>query len=107
MGIIMDDFDGTISDMVKMDYRTADVFKKYQLGYCCTAAISLKSACEVKGIDYELISNELKEATRNLVLPNNLPFDEWKIDFLIDFISNIHHAYIYRVVPSVCSTLET
>jgi regulator of cell morphogenesis and NO signaling len=105
--IVMDDFGGVISDIVKLDYRTADVFKKYQLNYCCSGSVSLISACEAKGIDFELISNDLKEATRNLVLPNNLPFDEWKIDFLIDFISNIHHAYIYRAIPSLCSTLET
>jgi regulator of cell morphogenesis and NO signaling len=105
--IIMDDFDGAISDIVKLDYRTADVFKKYQLSYCCSGSVSLKSACEVKGIDFDLISNDLKEATRNLVLPNNLPFDEWKIDFLIDFITNIHHVYIYRTMPPLCSTLES
>ena len=105
--IVMDDFDCVISDIVKLDYRTADVFKKYQLSFCCSGAISLKSACEVKGIDFELISNELKEATRNLILPNNLPFDEWKIDFLIDFITNIHHAYVYRVIPSLSSSLES
>lgn len=103
----MIDFDCAISDIVRLDYRTADVFKKYQLGFCYSMAISLKSACEAKGIDYEQISNELKEATRNLILPNNLPFGEWNIDFLIDFIINIHHAYIYRVAPSLCSTLES
>lgn len=105
--MVMDYFEGAISDIVKLDYRTADVFKKYQLSYCCSGSVSLKSACEVKGIDFELILNELKEATRNLILPNNLPFDEWKIDFLIDFITNIYHDYIYRVIPSHNSTLES
>jgi len=103
----MDDFNHPISDIVKMDYRTADVFKKYQLNYCCSGAVSLKSACEMKGIDFDLISIELKEATRNLILPNYLPFDEWKIDFLIDFIINIYHDYIYRVIPLYSSTLES
>ena len=104
--IVMDDFDCPIGDIVKLDYRTAEVFNKYQLSFCCKGPVSLKSACEAKGIDFEFISNELKEATRNLILPNNLPFDEWEIDFLIDFITNIHHVYIYRVIPSLCSNLE-
>jgi regulator of cell morphogenesis and NO signaling len=103
----MIDFDCAISDIVKLDYRTADVFIKYHLSYCCSGAISLKSACELKGIEIEQISNDLKEATRNLVLPNNLPYKEWKIDFLIDFITNIHHAYIYQTIPPLCSTLES
>ncbi len=74
MSIVMDDFDCPISDIVKLDYRTAEVFKKYQLSFCCKGSVSLKSACEAKGIDFEFISNELKEATRNLILPNNLSF---------------------------------
>jgi regulator of cell morphogenesis and NO signaling len=103
----MDVFESPISDIVKLDYRTADVFKKYQLSFCCNGSISLKSACEAKGIDFENITNELKEATQNLILPNNLPFDEWKIDFLIDFITNIHHAYIYQAIPLLHTTLES
>ena len=103
----MVEFDCAITDIVKLDYRTADVFKKYQLSFCGIGSVSLKSVCEAKGIDFELISNELKEATRNLILPNNLSFEEWKVDFLIDFITNIHHVYIYRVIPSLCSTLES
>jgi regulator of cell morphogenesis and NO signaling len=103
----MNDFDSSISDIVKWDYRTADVFKKYQLSFCCSGAVQLKSACEVRGIDFGLISTELEEATRNRMLPNNLPFDEWNIDFLIDFIVHIHHAYIYRVIPSLSASLES
>ncbi len=56
---MMDEFEYTISDLVKKDYRTADVFRKYHLSYCCSGNIPLKSACEAKGIDlkkYLLIS---------------------------------------------------
>lgn len=57
----MDDFDCAISDIVKLDYRTADVFKKYQLSFCCSGSVSLKSACEVRGIDFDRVSDELKK----------------------------------------------
>src|SRR5450432_3013148 len=103
----MEDFDCPISDIVKMDYRTADVFKKYQLSYCGAGLVSLKLICAAQGIDFEFLSSELRDATRNLILPNNLAFNEWKIDFLIDFITNIHHSYIYREIPPLRSTLES
>jgi regulator of cell morphogenesis and NO signaling len=103
----MDDFNGSISDIVKKDYRTADVFKKHQLSFCCSGNILLKSACEAKGIDFEVLSAELRVATRDLRISNDLPFDEWKIDFLIDFITNIHHTYLYQSVPSLTATLES
>jgi len=102
-----DDFDRSISDIVKQDYRTADVFKKHQLSFCCSGAMLLKPTCEARGIDYELLSNELQDSKRNLILPNNLPFDEWKLDFLVDFITNIHHRYIYQVIPLLSTSLES
>ena len=104
---MMDDFDRPISDIVKMDYRTADVFKKYQLGFCCTGNAALKTACEARGLDFGSVSSELKESTKNLMLPNFLPFDEWKIDFLIDYITNVHHTYIYMVIPSLSESLKS
>ena len=103
----MDEFDFPISDIVKKDYRTADVFKKYQLSFCCSGAVPLKSACEARGIDFALISIELEESTRTRILPNNLRYEEWSIDFLTDFIAHIYHDYIYRVIPSLGTTLES
>ena len=104
---MMDDFDRPIRDIVKTDYRTAEVFKKYQLGFCCTGNIDLKKACEAKGIDFGVLSLDLKESTKNLVLPNFLPFNEWRIEFLIDYISNIHHTYLYMVIPSLSESLKS
>ncbi len=104
---MIDDFEGSISDMVKKDYRTADVFRKHQLSFCCSGNIPLKSACEARGIDFEVLSAELRFSTRDLRISNDLPFDEWKIDFLIDFISNVHHNYLYQTVPSLATTLES
>ncbi|HEX3079468.1 MAG TPA: DUF542 domain-containing protein [Puia sp.] len=104
---MMDELECSISDIVKKDFRTADVFKKYQISFCCGGAMSLKEACDAKGIDPDRISAELKESARRITIPNSLPFDEWKIEFLIDFITHIHHTYIYRVIPPLSAELES
>jgi regulator of cell morphogenesis and NO signaling len=101
------DLDRPIRDIVKTDYRTADIFKKYQLGFCCTGNVALKTACEAKGIDFEVLSLELKDSTKNLMLSNFLPFNEWRIEFLIDYISNVHHTYLYMVIPSLSESLKS
>jgi regulator of cell morphogenesis and NO signaling len=104
---MMEEFEYTISDLVKKDYRTADVFRKYQLSYCCSGNIPLKSACEAKGIDIEEVSADLRRSTRDFGFSNNLPFDEWTADFLIDFITHVHHAYLYKTLPALSATLES
>jgi regulator of cell morphogenesis and NO signaling len=102
-----DQFDRPIREIVKMDYRTADVFKKHQLGYCCSGIVPLKSACEAKGIDYGMLTAELRESTKNITVSNLLPFDDWSIGFLVDYITNVHHAYLYQVIPSLTLSLES
>ena len=95
----------TISDIVRSDYRTADVFKKHGINFCCSGNISLESACSVRNIDCSLLVVELEEATRSICLPNGLRFTEWKIGFLADYIQHVHHDYLYQILPSLESSL--
>jgi len=96
----------TVSAIVEADYRTADVFRKYSVGYCCGGKRSLKLACEIQGINILVILNELKEATRNLVINNQLDFSEWDIDFIINYILNVHHRYIEKSLPQTKQILN-
>lgn len=93
--------ESTISDIIRSDYRTADVFKKHNINFCCSGQVSLQEACTLIHLDYKSILNELEEATKNIHLPNNLQFNQWKIDFLVDYIINVHHAYLYQAIPSI------
>ena len=93
--------DSYISEIVSNDYRTADVFKKFGINYCCSGQISILEACKAKAIEYTIIDEELRNATREIYVSNTTRFSEWRIDFLIDYIINIHHAYLYEALPSL------
>jgi regulator of cell morphogenesis and NO signaling len=93
------DFTGSVADIVNADYRTEEVFRKYNINYCCGAKVSIEESCTSRNIDYNEMINELEWVTRNIVISNNLPFDQWEVDFLIDYIFNIHHTYIYQTIP--------
>ena len=92
-------FDKTVAEIVRADYRTADVFKKFGINYCCGGKVLLEEACFGKEISYPLVVQEVEKATRTISLSNNLQFDSWKIDFLIDYLVNVHHAYLYNTLP--------
>jgi len=91
----------TISQIVQSDYRTADVFKKHNINFCCGGQVSLQTTCMLGDHNYNRILNDLEEATRDIHLSNILQFDQWKIDFLIDYIMNVHHAYLYQAIPTL------
>ena len=96
-----------VSDIVSHDYRTADVFRKYEIEYCCGGKWSLDVVCMMKGLDIELLKKELEQSTRNVHVSNSLRFDEWRIDFLVDYIVNVHHHYMKQVMPEIKKMLRS
>ena len=101
----LDIFNKSVADIVKSDYRTAAIFKQHGINYCCGGQVSLIEACIIKRIDYKSLKDELSDATKNVHVNNALQFANWKIDFLIDYIINVHHAYLDVTVPALKSAM--
>jgi len=95
-----------VSDIVAQDYRTADIFSKYGIEYCCGGKWPLEVACKARGLDVNTITEELEYSIRNVMLPNVIDFNKWNIDFLIDYIINVHHEYLRTSIPNVLDQLE-
>ena len=95
-----------VSDIVTQDYRTADVFRKYDIEYCCGAKWSLDTICLMKGLNIRELKSELEQATRNIQVSNKLHFDEWPIDFLADYVVNVHHSYLKHSMPEIKESLK-
>lgn len=91
----------TISDIVRADYRTADVFKKYDINYCCSGQMTLASACATRKVDIESVLSELTEATRNIHVSRSIRFKDWNIGFLIEYIVNLHHQFLAHAIPAI------
>ena len=98
-----DAFAGTI---VRKYYRTAEVFKQYGIEYCCGAKWPLKMLCEVKGLDIDSLLVDLQRASRVIEIHHALPFEDWKIDFLTDYIINVHHQYLKQSLPALKTALQ-
>lgn len=103
--MLVQDFNKTVSDIVLSDYRTAEVFRKYGISYCCSNKESLLETCTSRNLNYNTILEELSDATKNISVPNTLEFSRWKIDFLIEYIVNVHHAYMVMSVPALEAAL--
>ncbi|HUM97801.1 MAG TPA: DUF542 domain-containing protein [Chitinophagaceae bacterium] len=96
----------TISEIVNDDYRSADVFKKHGIEYCCGGNRSLSEACNIKGIDEKLIIHELEVAMEDTNTSNTVNFSVWDTDFLIDYIVMVHHQYLRNALPRVKEYVE-
>ena len=88
----------TLSQIVTTNFKAAAVFEKYNLDFCCRGNKLISEACSEKGIDVHTVEEELN----NLVSDNketDSRFNEWSLDFLIEYIINNHHNYIRNIVP--------
>jgi len=88
------------------DYRTSSVFRKYNIDYCCGGKLPLQMVCELRGLDTEQVKKELYNSLRNISVSNSLIFNDWSIDFLIDYIRHIHHSYLVICLPEIADILE-
>lgn len=95
----------TVTQIVQENYKTAAVFKQHGISYCCGGNLSLEEACQSATVNLENLLSELELATRPLSISNRIPFQDWKLGFLIDFITHVHHGYLKITLPELETTL--
>jgi regulator of cell morphogenesis and NO signaling len=96
----------TLGDIVAKDLRKAEVFKKYGLDFCCGGKKTVKEACAEKGLDVAMIEKELQNSDKSVSTARPLPYNDWNLDFLADYIVNTHHSYVKKTIPDVRSYAE-
>lgn len=95
----------SIGSFVANDYRTASVFQKYGIDFCCKGGISIDEVCESKKINTGQLLAELAEVSGQ---PGNeaTDFKSWPPDLLADYIEKKHHRYITDTTPSLKQFLD-
>lgn len=92
--------DETIGQIAAKDLRKAQIFKKYGLDFCCGGKKTVKQACAEKGLDVTKIEQELQQADK-MPASRPLPYGDWSVDFLADYIVNTHHSYVRKNLPDI------
>jgi regulator of cell morphogenesis and NO signaling len=83
----------TIGEYVAKDFRTAAIFSKYGIDFCCRGNRTIEEATEKKDTDTKVIMEQINAvlATNN---NNTIDFNSWPIDLLVDYIEKKHHRYV-------------
>jgi regulator of cell morphogenesis and NO signaling len=89
----------TLSEIVRRNYKTSEVFEKYNLDFCCRGDKLLTDACEERGVDSSVVFEELQSIKSDS--RNSENYSNRDLDFLIDYIVNTHHAYINKMIPVI------
>jgi regulator of cell morphogenesis and NO signaling len=89
----------SLSEIVTNNFKSAAVFEKYGLDFCCHGNKSIPEACEEKGISVEEVLTQLKTINENKSEQNHEQYAQWALDFLADYIVYVHHKYVRNIIP--------
>jgi regulator of cell morphogenesis and NO signaling len=95
-----------VTDVVTKDYRTAAVFRKYGIDYCCGGKFPLDKSCLLRGLDVQDLIKDLENAIQHFPVSDSIKFTEWNLDFLMDYIMHIHHEYLKTTLPLLAVSLR-
>ena len=88
----------TVKDMVTADYRTAFIFERYAIDFCCGGKKTLDAACAEAGVDPRAVRQYLAMLSLGTILQPE-QFGDWPVDALVEHIVQKHHAYVRRMSP--------
>ena len=83
----------TIGEYVAKDFRTAAVFSKYGIDFCCKGNRTIEEACDKKGLDFNEIEKEVAQLLETKS-DGAIDFRSWPSDLLIDYIEKTHHRFV-------------
>ena len=95
----------SIGEFVAEDYRTAVVFQKYGIDFCCKGGRTIDEVCENKKIASEELLADLDEVVKQNN-NQNTDFQTWSLDLLADYIEKTHHRYIVEKTPALRQYLD-
>lgn len=90
-----------VGQIVALNYRAAQVFEKYGIGFCCKGGITIAKACENHRVNLQTVLDELKASLRE---KNAIPFAGLNLSELAAYIVK-HHAFVERSIPPLKALL--
>ncbi len=96
----------TIGKIVAVNFRTAEVFKKYGIDFCCKGNRLLVDVCKEKKLDFAAIEEEVLVVMEAL---QSIPEDQYKsmpLDELATHIESSHHTYVRQSIPVLLGYLN-
>ena len=95
----------SLAQIVTGNHKTASVFEKYHLDFCCKGKRTLQQACAETNLDTDIVLAELAgvktDGPAGQKDPTLLTLEE-----LSEYIVTIHHSYVKNELPLISGYLQ-
>ena len=96
----------SLAQIVTNDHRTAAIFEKYHLDFCCKGKRPLLQACTEQHLPVDEIVSELETVLQQDSKNTMINFDTLSLTQLADYIENTHHDYVKKESPQILAYLQ-
>lgn len=94
-----------IGELVAADYRTASVFKKNGIDFCCNGNRNIEEGCKKRNMDSGILITAL-EAVMQEDNTSTADYNSWPADLLADYIEKKHHRYVRAKIVEIVPFLN-
>ncbi|WP_369994278.1 iron-sulfur cluster repair di-iron protein [Winogradskyella sp.] len=105
MELLQNNIKKEIGQYVADDFRTAAIFSKYKIDFCCNGNRTVAEACEKKGLDSSRIIDEINRIL-NTKTGETIDYKSWPLDLLTEYIEKKHHRYVEEKIPIIRQFLD-
>jgi len=95
----------TIREVVASDFRTAAIFQRHGLDFCCNGGRTIEEGCREAGADATRLLRELA-GVLGAPAADTPRFAAWDARTLIGHIVTKHHAYVRASLPPLVQHAE-
>lgn len=95
----------TIGSIVALNYKTASIFQKFSIDFCCKGGRTIQEACTAKNLDADVIEKEILAVLKEKEI-ESIDFNTWPLDLLADYIEKKHHRYVTQTAPVLTAYLD-
>ena len=95
----------SLAQIVNSNHKTASVFEKYHLDFCCKGKRSLAQACDEQQLTLSEVTGELEKVFSGAG-NGNIDFDKMSLTQLCDYIVQTHHSYVKNEMPQIYAYLQ-
>lgn len=97
--------DTIVKEVVKKNFKTAQIFHAHNIDYCCGGNKAIADACKEKGIDQDQLIRQLNNAVSQTDEDSEF-INSISLAELSEHIVKKHHAYVRENIPFLEKNLE-
>ncbi|MBL0739455.1 iron-sulfur cluster repair di-iron protein [Flavobacterium sp. GN10] len=95
----------TIGEIVADDFKTAAIFTKFHIDFCCKGYRTIEEVCKKRDIEESVLIEHIEKA-RSSSANQSFDYKNWTADMIADYITKTHHRYVEEKSPVILEYLN-